>query len=82
MESDNSRHVLQERTLFRPNKYWGPALPQHRKLVTYVENFDVDPWQTEEMNMNEMGDSVRLHTYQHDRAYCTESTYQHDRDKL
>ena len=41
--------------MIRPNKYWGPALVKHRKLVTYVENFDVDPWSSDQMDMKEMG---------------------------
>jgi len=31
------------RTLTTPTREWGPALPKHRQLVTYVSNFDVDP---------------------------------------
>lgn len=27
-----------------PSKYWGPALVKHRKLVTHLPNFTIDPW--------------------------------------
>lgn len=49
-----------ERTLFKPNKFWGPALVKHRKLVTYVENFEVDPWNDMDIHMNEMGQKTGL----------------------
>ena len=26
-----------------PNRYWGPALVKHRRLITYVEDFVIDP---------------------------------------
>ncbi|KAH9496362.1 Sodium- and chloride-dependent glycine transporter 2 [Bulinus truncatus] len=31
------------RLLCLPSVYWGPALKQHRELVTYVDGFQVDP---------------------------------------
>ena len=27
-----------------PQPTWGPALPKHRELITYVEGFEVDPF--------------------------------------
>ncbi|ELU11417.1 hypothetical protein CAPTEDRAFT_171223 [Capitella teleta] len=33
--------------LFKPNKYWGPAMPKHRQLMArYLEpgTFEIDPW--------------------------------------
>ena len=36
--------------LFRPTRYWGPALPKHRKLMgRYLspDDFEVDPWKDE-----------------------------------
>ncbi|ELU04638.1 hypothetical protein CAPTEDRAFT_155040 [Capitella teleta] len=33
--------------LFRPNKYWGPAMPKHRRLMgRYLDpgTFEIDPW--------------------------------------
>ncbi|XP_076468790.1 sodium-dependent proline transporter-like [Babylonia areolata] len=32
------------RLLTTPTDLWGPSLPKHRQLVTYVEDFDVDPF--------------------------------------
>jgi solute carrier family 6 amino acid transporter-like protein 5/7/9/14 len=33
------------KTLVNPTPYWGPALPQHRKLVRHLgADFQVDPW--------------------------------------
>ena len=43
--------------LFKPNKFWGPALPKHRKLVLrYVseDNFVVDPWEDEAIHMDQI----------------------------
>ncbi|XP_059162593.1 sodium-dependent proline transporter-like [Physella acuta] len=31
------------RLLCLPSVYWGPALPKHRELITYVDGFQVDP---------------------------------------
>ena len=31
------------RKLARPDPLWGPYLVRHRRLVTYVEDFDLDP---------------------------------------
>ena len=34
------------RMLCLPTVEWGPALVKHRKLVDYVHDFVVDPWET------------------------------------
>ena len=33
--------------LVNPNKYWGPALPRHRRLVNHLPNMEIDPDQEE-----------------------------------
>jgi len=41
---DEGKSFLQKiRLQSLPNRYWGPALVQHRKLINYVEDFVVDP---------------------------------------
>lgn len=32
------------RELTSPTDEWGPALVKHRKLVTYVDDWVLDPW--------------------------------------
>ncbi|CAH1783377.1 unnamed protein product [Owenia fusiformis] len=32
------------KALIKPTAKWGPKLPRHRQLVTYVKNFDPDPY--------------------------------------
>jgi len=48
-------------SLFRPSKYWGPALPQHRALVNHLPNFEIDPWGSEQ------GDGQRNAAYEVDK---------------
>ena len=37
--------VLQKvRELMSPTDEWGPALVKHRQLVTYVDDWVLDPW--------------------------------------
>jgi solute carrier family 6 amino acid transporter-like protein 5/7/9/14 len=44
------------RSVFVPNKYWGPALPQHRALMQrYRKDVDIDPWNKDQPTVD-MGD--------------------------
>ncbi|RUS82915.1 hypothetical protein EGW08_009338 [Elysia chlorotica] len=47
---ENTGHTLLEkwRAVSSPNKFWGPALVQHRKLIDYVPGFVVDPYREKE----------------------------------
>ncbi|KAL8595223.1 hypothetical protein ACOMHN_043376 [Nucella lapillus] len=43
---ETDAHTLWEkvRLLTLPSELWGPALPKYRQLVTYVKDFEVDPY--------------------------------------
>ncbi|XP_050413379.1 sodium- and chloride-dependent glycine transporter 1 [Patella vulgata] len=43
-EIDSNTLLGKLRLLTMPSVEWGPALPKHRQLVDYVDNFEVDPW--------------------------------------
>ncbi|XP_071081857.1 sodium- and chloride-dependent glycine transporter 1-like [Haliotis cracherodii] len=47
-EGDNACQKVQLLTI--PTEEWGPALVKHRKLVHYVTDFVVDPWEAKRAN--------------------------------
>ncbi|XP_012940461.1 sodium- and chloride-dependent glycine transporter 1 [Aplysia californica] len=42
-ETEGDTYFQKVKLLCMPSVYWGPALQKHRKLVTYVADFQVDP---------------------------------------
>ncbi|XP_060081370.1 sodium-dependent proline transporter-like [Ylistrum balloti] len=44
-EDDEDSFVEKIKLLVTPTREWGPALVKHRRLVTYVEGWVVDPWE-------------------------------------
>ncbi|OWF44590.1 sodium- and chloride-dependent glycine transporter 1-like [Mizuhopecten yessoensis] len=44
-EDDEDGCIEKVKLLLTPTREWGPALVKHRKLVTYVEGWVLDPWE-------------------------------------
>ncbi|XP_035827439.1 sodium- and chloride-dependent glycine transporter 2 [Aplysia californica] len=43
MEDEGKSFLQKLRLQSMPNRYWGPALVKHRRLIDYVDDFVVDP---------------------------------------
>ncbi|XP_069141841.1 sodium-dependent proline transporter-like [Argopecten irradians] len=44
-EDDEDSIIEKIKLLVTPTRQWGPALVKHRRLVTYVEGWVIDPWE-------------------------------------
>ena len=54
--------------LFRPTRYWGPALPRHRRLMgryLRADQFEVDPWSRDILSGHVQVSSKVIHSAGH-----------------